>query len=236
MPFVQKRWPETDSNSHPDSHREKMEHPIIFSGPMVRAILESRKTQTRRVIPAYAQDADLWQIQLHEGEFRAWQPEYPDEGSIELTCPYGKPGDRLWVRETFLTREKGKSVVYRAVVEGAHGPGEAAGFGAMYGGWRPSIFMPRSASRIDLEIIKVRVQRVQDIDGPDAIAEGCKGIGRDPELQTCDHLRELATKETWASSQVVFRNLWDSINAKRGFGWEKNPWVWVVEFKRTELV
>ena len=167
------------------------ERPVLFSGEMVRAILEGRKTQTRRVIkpqPLWVGDPNV-----------AFKTHSANPKGI-INCPYGQPGDRLWVRETFAGT-KNTGFAYRAT-DTAYGHK-----------WRPSIFMPHWASRINLEVVSVRVERVQDISIEDAYDEGMEWGD-----QGCGVLE--------------FKNLWDSINLKRGYGWDANPWVWVIEFKR----
>ena len=130
-----------------------------------------------------------------------------------IQCPYGKPGDKLWVRETwglYDTEPKdgpeNATVFYRATDGGR--------YDLRYQKWRPSIFMPRWASRITLEMVDVRIERLQDMSEGDVYKEGC-----------------IVCPKTDMRPFVVFETLWDSINVKRGFGWDKNPWVWVVSFK-----
>ena len=190
------------------------ERPILFSGEMVRAILDGRKTMTRRVIrfPKGA-DNDCYPG-IAAGHF--WWFRDGFSTGQRIRCPYGQPGDRLWVRETYKIVEPGfmqerEEVYYRAdfryLKPGENGP------------WKPSIFMPRRASRTSLEIVSVKVERLQDITERDIIAEGIH--------------RELGG---WGNSfgyyTNAFKALWDSINAKRGYGWSVNPWVWVIEFTR----
>ena len=174
------------------------EHPILFSGEMVRAILDGRKTQTRRVIkfhtPAYSNPeflagCDLVSFSHENGAV------FKDRISfmVPIKCQYGAPGDTLWVREAWKETQ-GEGLAYRATEP--YMDGEP---------WRPSIFMPRWASRIALSVKNVRVERVQNISQGDAMAEGTQG-------------------------KHSFAVLWDIINAKRGFGWDINSWVWVVEF------
>jgi hypothetical protein len=189
------------------------ERPILFSGPMVRAILDGHKTQTRRVVKL---DAELRRRGCTSLDGSWWDPSFggrlkvpgPHETSHRLFCPYGLPGDRLWVRETWAEFPSDKDWIYRANYDGAL---------ARKLTWRPSIFMPRPACRLELEIVKVRCERLQDISEHDAEMEG-------------DPKRGLISSEN--THRDWYRALWDSINGKRGFGWDVNPWVWVVEFNR----
>jgi hypothetical protein len=176
--------------------------PILFSGPMVRAILEGRKTQTRRIAKEFGSLQDIDKLLAR----------FPNQEG----CPYGKPGDRLWVRETWAAphaydshkpREippNGCSIHYAATEE--------------RGGllWRPSIFMPRWASRITLEITDVWVERLQQISDADSLAEGCSAA-------------DMKHGDSLAS---VYARLWESINGAGS--WAANPWVWVVSFRRVE--
>lgn len=206
------------------------ERPILFSGDMVRAILDGRKTQTRRVIkytfhPVTREPAGA----VHPAKISGWVAWYPSdaEGLAEFTrqqynygfeCPYGTIGDRLWVRETWF--QWFEETIYRATeteenitwLEKHKTPSKQ---------WRPSIFMPRWASRITLEITGVRVERVQDIHPVDCVNEGASMP--DIYLSLDTHIHR-------------FQELWNSINAKRGYGWDTNPWVWVIEFKRIKEV
>ena len=196
------------------------ERPILFSGPMVRAILEGRKTQTRRVVkpdPEYILDGE----------------NFPD-GSVDCgyvwkfpKCPYGTPGDLLWVRETWCTSPAyykwkpsdlpvGFPIWYRAEADDDESR------------WRPSIFMPRWASRITLEIVDVRVERLKDISEKDSRAEGIFETPRDPGFESWS---THGMRDYYATPRRAFKALWDSINAKRGYGWDTNHWVWVVEFR-----
>jgi len=196
------------------------ERPILFSGEMVRAILDGRKTQTRRVIkPDWFRCLDF--------------EEQEDIAKAILQCPHGAAGDRLWVRETWSAVWPGEievplrdcKIEYRADLppgstdypggwpaEDARGCDDAPK-------WRPSIFMPRWASRITLEIIRIRVERVQDISVVDTIAEGL------------DVLNPNSLAATSGLYKSLYEGLWNTINSKRGFGWDVNPWVWVIEFK-----
>lgn len=211
------------------------EKPIIFSSEMVRAILAGRKSETRRVIKPgkrhytqynwygkhpcggwWACDVDPIQNNIPSG----------DNG---FPCPHGQPGDRLWVRETWrmlLGPQKGfipedlqfsKNVLYGAdhpALHTGHWDSDIDEFVSDIKIWRPSIFMPRWASRITLEITGVRVERVQDISEEDAVREG------------------IANGAYAINPKSSFSKLWDSINLKRGFGWDANPFVWVIEFRK----
>lgn len=194
---------------------EMTEHPILFNGPMVLAILEGRKTQTRRVIKPQPELSDNAGFIQHDKKGIKWAHgkgiDYAGTvRNFAHKCPYGQPGDRLWVRETFCFLIN-------------NGTGERKTFYRSDGilnnppqGWKPSIFMPRWASRITLEITSIRVERLQDISGPDCWAEG---ITRD-----C---------EKYGSVTHTYQDLWESINGPGS--WDDNPWVWGIEFKRVEV-
>lgn len=200
--------------------------PIIMTGESSLAILADRKTQTRRVIKPQPKD--------DPSATMPWVDDGPSPSgagrcghSLSLSdCPYGVPGDRLWVRETWQYNPHG-GIVYKA------GSGIVDCDGR---GWRPSIYMPKVASRLALEVVSVRVERVQQISGPDAIAEGLANIPGDP-LHEPDGSVVEGLYRHYALYIERFRNLWDSLNAKRdggAYAWDKNPWVWVIEFKRIE--
>lgn len=229
-----------------------MERPIIFSTPMVRAILDGRKTQTRRVFKH-----NITQIEIESIGYSTFTPEgfismrgkrkIDAEGYAEwfVKCPYGMPGDRLWVRETFArvcydpsgTCDgwgcKHCKFQYKADTPTSKFPGEWPNDWPSKDvpcRWRPSIHMPREASRICLEVKSVRVERVRDISDKDAIAEGVEWYGKnfhenpvfkDYSLQTVDGFG-------WCTPQRSFRSLWERINGTTS--WTENPWVWVIEF------
>ena len=191
-------------------------YPILFSAEMVRAILADRKTQTRRVMKP--QPGQLAGSDYVDGAWYA-EDEYGD--SHPIRCPYGEAGDRLWVRETWRAVELDSGldgVLFR-------GDNQVANSNCKHGDkWRPSIFMPRWASRITLENVGVRLERVQDISHEDATAEGVEDV---------DHAPYGFPIHSYAVAN--FRVLWDQINAKRGFPWASNPWVWVVKFEVAEV-
>jgi len=184
--------------------------PIIFNSESVRAILDGRKSQTRRVIKPQPKavlsrivNSDLWTYTLCDKEWK---------------CPYGKIGSRLWVRETFS--DYMGDIYYRASFQENPSSPEIPS-------WQSSIFMSKDLSRITLEITNIKVERVKDITEKDAKAEGCELQFKDGRYIT-DADPEHA--DCW-DYKLAFEELWDYINEKRGFGWEKNPFVWVIEFK-----
>lgn len=190
--------------------------PILFSSEMVRAILDGRKTQTRRVVklglcPYHAQENGFLWTKNALGEWVRYENIYP--------CPYGQPGDHLWVKETFAESIAGchsqGGLTYRA--DHAHPDGD----GPTRIKWKPSIHMPRWASRITLEITDVRVERLQAISHDDALAEGMAWNG---------------PGDSWNAPPVPqFAKLWNSINGIRsGRAWADNPWVWALTFKPVE--
>ena len=187
------------------------ERPILFSGAMVRGILEGRKTQTRRVVKRNS---------AGRVELRGKQWHIEDENAFKAS-PYGQSGDRLWVKETFYDSSAESKWSYRA-----DWPLEDETDRDFH--WCPSIFMPRSASRITLEITGVRVERLQEITVADCLAEGIR-TGPVECWKGCQPSDQRQTPV------VLYRKLWDSLNSKRNHGlysWDKNPWVWVIEFKR----
>jgi hypothetical protein len=204
------------------------ETPIIFSSEMVNAIQEERKTQTRRIvkpIPALGYPKD-WCEKINTESFKAIVGNYTDY------CPYGKAGDLLWVRETFGYHDSEPDVVFYKA------DGETNPFVAI---WRPSIHMFRKYSRITLEIVSVRVERLQDISNDDAIAEGIYKIpftgwtgGKHTEYGY-DSQYNTTRGTTCCTAKDAYCRLWNSINGKKeGCGWQSDPFVWVVEFKRLE--
>lgn len=212
------------------------ERPILFSGPMVRAILEGHKTQTRRVMKQQPKRVDAVYA---DGTI---DTECLFRDGRRIKCPYGTVGDRLWVRETWQGPliEEGQCLdnMYAAefceyAATQKFAPEFEDADGNQRQGWRPSIHMPRWASRLLLEITDVRVERVQDISEADALAEGIEGpfeVGHTAYRAPGD------SKPRYSKAAASFESLWDSINAKRGFGWDANPWVWALTFKRVEVV
>ncbi len=232
------------------------ERPILFSAPMIRAILDGRKTQTRRTVKMPDDAGDVLidpggtvfgpgpYLKVYKRNPGCDAPMYPRNH-----CPYGYPDDRLWVRETHalvgwdgfthVVTKNGDRVMFRA--DGAELP-DPYESGPK---WRPSIFMPRWASRITLEITEVRVQRLQEITEDDARAEGCRGVrGAVGQMIPGPPL----------TAREDFERLWDSINGKprpmlddegepvlddderprmvASRSWSSNPWIWAVSFRR----
>ncbi|ERJ35894.1 Phage-related protein [Burkholderia sp. AU4i] len=209
------------------------ERPILFSGPMVRAIIEGRKTQTRRPVKSQppAETRDVFTFHHPDPRTHFWAF---DGGSLldwAQPCPYGEVGDHLYVRETWqhsnhpLGPYDGDCLVfYRAdYLDDPHGPDGEKSPEGKYRDWRPSIHMPRAASRITLEITGVCAERLQCIEWDEAIAEGIP-----------DPRRAARRVDPVVGTVAQFRKLWDGLNAARGHGWDANPWVWVVEFRRIE--
>ncbi len=225
------------------------ERPILFSAPMVRALLNGTKTQTRRILkPAPLPPVARWVMSDHwwipeafsEAVKRQFITTWPDA----LRCPYGQPSDRIYVREAFrlldaFDADSPKAVGELCLMAGYPKPWAPIQYEAdgsrdnwmhvnspphdggppKAGKLRPGIHMPRWASRITREIVGVRVERLQDISRTDAIAEGIE-------------LPPLRADEPIADPCSYFRALWESINGPGS--WDVNPWVWVVEFKRID--
>ncbi|MCY2354029.1 hypothetical protein OW950_12695 [Klebsiella pneumoniae] len=211
------------------------ERGMIFNGEMVRAILDGRKTQTRRIIKdcTVGRDQISKFIQI-EKKFIGCYPEDVPE-LIRECCPYGVPGDRIWVREAFRVHSRATDVatlVYKASernswTEQTHRvPVAVCNKPATPEKWTPSLHMPRWASRILLEITGVRVERLNSISQEDAQAEGLELTGWRPTYSDPDSGGEVMTPYD------NFAQLWESIYGEES--WKANPWVWVIEFKRVE--
>lgn len=196
------------------------ERPILMSAPMVRAILDGSKTQTRRIVKPQPEEKRAGVIWWKDDELLA---------DSTYRSPYGAPGDRLWVKETFTISSCG-TPVYRADARDQRGdrwhsiePGDPK----KEVRWKPSIFCTRAASRITLEITGVRVERLQDISATDAIAEGIT-TPRCP-CESCSATAGICPADAGAAV-MAYRTLWESINGPGS--WDANPWVWVIEFRR----
>lgn len=184
--------------------------PIIFSTSMVKAILDGKKTQTRRVIKI-DDTPENWKISIAGTSIVRAEP-------YDVKLPRYAAGDILWVRETWSEHQEYYNNSAKVFAE-PHYIYKADGVYANK--WHPSIHMPKEAARIFLKATDVRAERLQDITEEDAIAEGMS--------------KTLVDGVVFISAKGNFHVLWDSLNIKRGYGWEANPWVWVIEFERVEV-
>ena len=227
------------------------ERPILFNSEMILAILDGRKTQTRRLLKK--QPLDILPMHV-PNQWVTLDTRDPNHGSV-IKCRFGTPGDRLWVRETWRpwSWHEGEPIQVQFKADRKHAPADNTSTLSMerydkipeweesiwlqieeelkekgvepdgngwyhFDGdpplkWRPSLFMPRWASRILLKITKVRIERLQEISMQEAVAEGV------PVLKGCPEPR------------ISFHDLWDELYAKGGYSWDSNPWVWVIEFE-----
>lgn len=193
----------------------RKERPILFSGSMVQAILTGRKTQTRRIVkPQPTADEVAEGLKLTKERWLLYGHEYRGHA---IRCPYGAPGDRLWVKETWMPYDASPTrSLYRSDDPAGH----------IDRGWHPSIYMPRWASRITLEIVAVRVERLQDISEDEARLEGAQPM---EDLGNVYASTRSGSHFLVSSFRDGFKYLWDTINGTGA--WDLNPWVWVVEFK-----
>lgn len=230
------------------------ERGILYTGGMVRRILANAKWQTRRIVKfEYASDVDAWHF---DGATETWRMGCAGDGHNladmgGLRCPYGVAGDRLWVRETWQAIHGHKdwesghyddwtaapeipkdsqqgwwSIAYAATDPWADEDKEERGWS-----WRPGIHMPRWASRITLDVVGVRVERLHDISAEDVIAEGIDATGHTCPCEAC--CRTSTPCPATASSLVMaYADLWAEINGRES--WDANPWVWAIEFRRAE--
>lgn len=224
------------------------ERPILFSTPMVKAILEGRKTQTRRIIkesfngcithgphpcpndPVVLTPGEVLEHPFENGE--TMTIDYPQVRAVfhcstldaEAKCPFGKAGDKLWVRETWALTK-----YFNGLTEAGF-PVYKADYSIMpeAGKWKPAIHMPKDFARIWLEVESVGVEQLQDISEQDAKAEGVRFFNYDG----CGvYENYILGPDTWEmSARGSFATLWQSINGPES--WEQNPWVWVIKFKR----
>jgi len=193
--------------------------PILFSTPMVQAILAGRKTMTRRVVkhqpPPGNSFVHGWVMSSTEPKNEGCVGWGSNEGCVTHFCkPLCQVGDILWVRETWQRYVKGDELEYCYLADMKQANLVYTDLDDEPIKWKPSIFMPRSAARLFLKVRSIRVERLQDIKYFDCLAEG------------------LPYKQFEKDIITDFQNLWDNLNAKRGYGWDLNPWVWVVEFER----
>lgn len=228
--------------------------PILFSTQMVQAIMAGRKTMTRRIVKpqpnengiSFMKNPPLDWEQIYKEEWKPWKLETEEGESISLKCPYGQPGDILWVRETFAYTQFAfdksligigeygiqGSEIYKSDEENSDWDGK----------WKPSIFMPKDACRTWLEITNVRPERLQDISEEDAISEGIyDGKMHFEELCNIPKNQIASDSKKWfdyfyskdyrmTKAKHSFETLWQSINGEQS--WDANPWVWVISFKQ----
>ncbi|MGL6245665.1 hypothetical protein [Pseudomonas sp.] len=240
------------------------ERPILFNAPMVRALLNCTKSQTRRVVKPVGSDDGFVLLDYGQGPW----PYRSDDGDSAMrtvkrsgklyldetphACPCGRPGDLLWVKETFKPIASGEvkngygevrygyaykvdSAVrwneHQTIIHDLTGQPETGPMQFQPRPWKPSIHMPRRASRILLEITGVRVERLNSISEEDCWAEGIEEVMHD-----FDEASQFAMSKrlgcSFEDAKPLFAQLWESINGPRS--WEANPWVWVVEFRRIE--
>lgn len=210
--------------------------PILFNTENVIAIEDGRKTQTRRVFPLkyYPVDScvDLsGAVPEIRGEYQFLRLKNGHEYGGPINCPCGRAGEVLYVRETFQCEGTTTSynddgtILYSETYYAYKERTERMGWGHQ-GKWSPSIHMPREAARIFLKVADVRVERLQDITD-----EGCEAEGID-----LDSLYEIDKEVGFPNRKDLFEHLWNSINAKRGYGWNTNPFVWVYSFKKITKV
>jgi len=226
---------------------ETKERPILFTSEMVRAVLEGRKTQTRRVCKdqtatgyEWLENCEMYPSTLGE-TYTGWAKNCGHSFLLPTKCPYGGVGDRLWVRETHYRygkwvkngisktgrqkwRFKGSLTKIRYIDEGVRGRIRKNIYRKE--GWykRPSIFMPKWAARIWLEITNIRVEKLQNMRFSDWLADFCPN--------TNQQNKALQTFIGMQNQKEMSQEFWDTINAKHGYSWESNPYVWVIEFKQ----
>ncbi len=190
--------------------------PIVLSTPMVQAILQGHKTQTRRIVKGIPENLSYESVQIMVSGLHSIH------GNVK--CPYGKPGDILWVKETYVNSGFAGGDKFHYNADGDNG----------FIKWTPSIHMPKEACRIFLKVKSVRVERLQDIDRKGAAAEGIQSFWRQDgtSVNGIPGLICPNPNQYWTKIEA-FRKLWQSIYGAES--WEANPWVWVVEFERTNL-
>lgn len=223
------------------------ERPILFSTDMVKAILEGRKTQTRRIIKP-RNESGLFQVGIDKQTGKVvtiWACDGNEQWEYDMSCPYGDIGNTLWVRETWSLNpffnetevhdnedhdiiSNDEPYLYKAKDKPFEGHK-----------WRPSIFMPRKAARIFLEVTGIRVERLQEINEEDAKAEGIQADFWE-EVKSTVYRDYMTDTKGYGNPEVdypvtsfpidSFKSLWQSINGEES--WEENPFVWVIEFKK----
>lgn len=216
------------------------ERPIILSTPMVQAVLDNKKTMTRRIIKGVPDMGERWTVSnpYHTSEF--WT--FSGNTEAKIKCQYGNVGDELWVRETwapypfgdpgrsatYIAYKADNSVMHCHLTPGFH-KSYTSGDASRILKWKPSIHMHRHASRINLKITSIRVEQIQDIKESDCIAEGIQSDEHDGKLVYKNYDKTIGG-ETWGNALYSFQSLWASINGQES--WFRNPFVWVIEFEK----
>ena len=205
---------------------------ILFKAEMVRAILAGRKSQTRRVVKLPPCEYEYQFYGIGSGEFLFGEADYPEEGVFPVRCPYGQDGGKLWVRETWAKYDR---MFYAAT-------SDRPVFNGMPMAWTSSMLVPRWASRITLEDIKIRVERVQDIGEEDAIAEGLAVVGHgisgcplysvNPDANPKLHYTR-QNEGTFDTARQCFLDLFFSINKRAPA--DSNPWLWVISWEKATI-
>lgn len=187
------------------------QRPILFSTPMVQALLQGRKTQTRRIMKPPV-NGDFWKFSYMDANHAYLKADLKPASYVSRKCPYGNAGDVLWVRETMI---KNDGYTYWPLADGykKNTPLDKT---------IPSIFMPKAACRLFLEITDIRVERLKDISEEDAKAEGAEGL-------LCQYVND-EWNQGYTSHYEGFKKLWHSINGEES--WNQNPFVWVISFKK----
>lgn len=215
------------------------EKPILFSGAMVKAILDNRKTMTRRVVKNFYEAANpqRWVIRANADTRVTYANRDEALAAMVANCPYGQPGDVLWMRSNFNVRYDEQRDEAHWTSEGlwvtTHGKPMRNDGTPLRCGFKPSMHMPYwlSVERWPrLELTEVRIERLNEITEADAIAEGffrLPASGRYALAQGGQYFGN-----AWASARNGFVELWDSLNADRGYSWESDPWVWALSFRR----
>lgn len=226
-----------------------VERPILMNPASMRGLMDNRKHQTRRLLkPQPSNDfalnpdhPDLGPFKLRDGTVTGWG--FCDADGREYRSPYGGPGDLLWTRETWRPLCRRANPAHRSVLVQYRAGGQLwmpcldpafqvpPWWKACLDPWRPSVFLPRWASRALLEVVDVRPERVQQTSFADCLAEG---IYRGSNGRYADYPSG-QTVPGWQDPRESYRTMWDSINQARGQGWAANPWVWVIAFKVLEL-
>ena len=192
---------------------------LMFKAPLVRAMLEERKAQTRRIAKP-VRHPDLGNVYSPGALVLEHEPQHV----INRACPYGQPGDRIYVRETFSHFERNENFK-----EGCECFYRADGECVALQPWRPAIHMPKWAARITLEVTSVRVERLNNISESDCWAEGIEEVIHDfDDASQCDMAKRLGC--SIEEAKPLYAQLWEQINGPRS--WDANPWVWVVNFTR----